>query len=475
MVRLWDYRTGSEPLPGLQHESQAGRFVTSPAGHLIATNRRSYGVDLWDAIGGEPLHNPFRHDAPLASVVFGSQGRTLASLDWSGQTRLWALPPSEAVLPDWFADFAERIVARRVTEAGEISLLARAPDEELRDMIGRGPPELVAFARWLVDAPATRPIFPGGTLTLHDYLQSLETSDSEAGLREALRLAPLHPRLLIQLAETMLTADKSVDPARRDSASYYADKASQIDPALQSRTARLLQQIDPLAGFGPKRLEFLRHHKIPIHPFPEPEGPYVNLLPHYNSGLETSWHDGTTSPINSLFGIPRGITELAGVRFDIRGVLQLSGGALQGVNKFPWPQSVPIAINRRCQKLHFLHAAAWPPPDRSTTPEIGTFIMHFADGRTARRPIQYGRDVWDWFLRDEQARKATGLAVRAPDDPLPAWHAPRPNEPYLQGAPLRTLYLSTWENPHPETAIARLDYVSTMLDPAPFLLAITAE
>ena len=37
------------------------------------------------------------------------------------------------------------------------------------------------------------------------------------------------------------------------------------------------------------------------------------------------------------------------------------------------------------------------------------------------------------------------------------------------------LYLSVWENPHPEKTVASLDYVSAMTDAAPFCAAITVE
>ena len=37
------------------------------------------------------------------------------------------------------------------------------------------------------------------------------------------------------------------------------------------------------------------------------------------------------------------------------------------------------------------------------------------------------------------------------------------------------LYLSVWENPHPEKTVASLGYVSAMTDAAPFCAAITVE
>jgi hypothetical protein len=37
------------------------------------------------------------------------------------------------------------------------------------------------------------------------------------------------------------------------------------------------------------------------------------------------------------------------------------------------------------------------------------------------------------------------------------------------------IYRSTWTNPRPDQNIVKMDFVSTMTSPAPFLIAVTAE
>ena len=55
-----------------------------------------------------------------------------------------------------------------------------------------------------------------------------------------------------------------------------------------------------------------------------------------------------------------------------------------------------------------------------------------------------------------------------------AWEGPQERWKDRPGYGVR-LYKMTWKNPHPDRVIKAIDFVSTMEDSAPFLLAITLE
>jgi hypothetical protein len=59
----------------------------------------------------------------------------------------------------------------------------------------------------------------------------------------------------------------------------------------------------------------------------------IDLSAHYNATLTRGWHPETNVAgveHNSLEELPRGLQLLAGIPFDIRGLIQLDGGSLRG-------------------------------------------------------------------------------------------------------------------------------------------------
>ena len=92
-------------------------------------------------------------------------------------------------------------------------------------------------------------------------------------------------------------------------------------------------------------------------------------------------------------------------------------------------------------------------------------MLHYADGTQKELAIDYGRDVRNWWAKDDP-KQATERAVVA-------WTGTNP-----VAADRKTtlrLYQRTWDNPLPEAEVTRLDFVSKMAKSAPFLIAITVE
>lgn len=185
----------------------------------------------------------------------------------------------------------------------------------------------------------------------------------------------------------------------------------------------------------------------------------LDLTPHYNGRLDTPWQTGGV-PNNHLANLPAGVQEFGGVRFDVRGVIQLAGRSAAEQLSVRFPQSVPgIVVGRPAARLHFLHACGWASPAGTV---VGKYTVHYANGAARDIPVTYGADVRDWWT---QAGEDAGTA-------RVAWSGRNLANP---DGPAKQLYLTTWENPLPETAIESLDFSSTLSASAPFLIAITIE
>ena len=167
---------------------------------------------------------------------------------------------------------------------------------------------------------------------------------------------------------------------------------------------------------------------------------------------------------NDLQELPEGEQTLAGVKLRVADrVIQLAGTRLPEAP----PRVEGIPVQRRANRLYILQGTQWGGtqfgvPDG--TP-IGT-LPH----SLCRRLPRHDPD------RLRRSTCATGGAARAstasPTDKSRGWDAMRPRK--RSNVYLR-LYLTVWENPHPEKTVAHLDFSSTMTAAAPFCVAITAE
>lgn len=182
----------------------------------------------------------------------------------------------------------------------------------------------------------------------------------------------------------------------------------------------------------------------------------VDLTEYYNAALQQTWHPGM--PRNSLDMLPPGLLELAGAVFDVRGIVQLSGTDLRNAGG-RYPQQINgLGIGKKCRQLHFLQAAGWHSPDGV---QIGSYRVHYADQQEVVIPIVYGEDVRDWNGSNDMSTEITHGQV--------VWSG-------INNAGLHVrLFMTTWVNPMPEQEIRSIDYISSMAQAAPFLVALTVE
>ncbi|MHB9006861.1 MAG: hypothetical protein ACYDC1_07995 [Limisphaerales bacterium] len=192
---------------------------------------------------------------------------------------------------------------------------------------------------------------------------------------------------------------------------------------------------------------------------PQTPATAIDLTPHYNGRLNHAWQAGGMAN-NHLANLPSGVQEFGGVKFDVRGVVQLSGRAAAEQLSVRFPKTVSgIAINRKVARLHFLHACGWPSEPGTV---IGHYVVTFANGETREVPIVYGQDVRDWWSQPNEA-EGSARAVWSGD-----------NLANPGGAP-KKVYLTSWDNPLPDVDIQAVEYRTTMSDSAPFLIAVTVE
>ena len=193
----------------------------------------------------------------------------------------------------------------------------------------------------------------------------------------------------------------------------------------------------------------------------DPKAPaqLLDLTPYYNAALTQSWHGGSG---NDLASLPAGVQTFVGIDFDARGIVQLRSKSPSSTN---FPAEVKgIRVRQQCQKLHFLHAAAFGTVVDEGQ-QLGTYVVHFATNQMRLEiPIVYGKTVRNWHtLGGEGENKELTVA----------WLGE--NAVSKKAGRKIRLFLTTWSNLAPSVPIESVDFVSTMATPAPFLVAITAE
>ncbi len=186
----------------------------------------------------------------------------------------------------------------------------------------------------------------------------------------------------------------------------------------------------------------------------------VNLTSFYDYSLDDWLH---AKPENHLSELPHGIFESGGVKFDVRGAIQLAGSQSLRITGVVYPERIgEIGVHCKGKKIHFLHAAAWNPDDGNLT--IGEYALQYANGERKTFPIKYLDNVADWWIRPKD------VAVALPNASV-AWEGSNPKTK-SQGFFLR-LYKYTVENPLPDVEITYLDFASNIVQSAPLLVAVT--
>jgi hypothetical protein len=203
---------------------------------------------------------------------------------------------------------------------------------------------------------------------------------------------------------------------------------------------------------------------------PAPPGKYepVSLDAKGNQKLSDNFGSGREG--NNLVALKKGLCTCGGVNFVVEEKMIQLGSSVLKVEK---PDKVEgIKVDKKLVKLHFLHATGYgsSPEGNALHIKDGTKIaeykVHYDDKTSAIVPVVYGEDVRDWWTPEGAAGVSRGKV---------AWKGE--NEVSKEFMRHLRLYLTSWDNPHPEKTVVAIDYIRSDSDTAaaPFCVAVTAE
>jgi len=187
------------------------------------------------------------------------------------------------------------------------------------------------------------------------------------------------------------------------------------------------------------------------------EKQYVDLGPFYNFSLSEEIHGkpGNTIPLKP------GINYYNGVKFDVRGIVQLASNVSFEKSHIHYPEKITgIPVNYLADSLCFLHSSAWESEKGKDVVEIN---IHYANGETRKLTIRNQEDVEDWWFHPENSIFPANAEL--------AWEGS--NERVKGLGFILKLYRYTWVNPLPNVEITSIDLVSSMNDTGYMLYGIS--
>jgi hypothetical protein len=461
-VSLWRIPSGT-PVAVITNALAPATF--SPDGTLLATPRaKGPGIDVWNVTGGAP-RLVLTAQPSGAGVQFSPDSSMVAfSSSEDSLIRVWAVPSGRLLAT--LTGHKRAMIQLSFSTDGR-TLASLADDRTLIFW-------QVATGRELMRLPMPVEDVQGHELAFSTDGRSLAAWRYDArGILTRLWFAPT-------LAEIAVAEGQDYRSLANDSITWYAvskalEKQGRLQEAVDAlhavvrqsahqpdldrlrkgalqRRAELLVQLGQLSEAATNNLEAL---DLPPRDSRAPPQ-CIDLGPYYNAALD--WNSLYFEIPGQTFlpELPRGVQVLPGssdVPFDLRGVVQLNNDlGFPGI-----PRAVTnIVVLRKCHRLNFLHATQ--SSEVSTGTQIGTYILHFSDGKQEEFPIIYGREVCDWAPATNAPSDGEGGRV--------AWKGTNTNN---------RVYMSAWENPRPEIEVTTLDFVSAMSRCGPFLIALTAE
>jgi hypothetical protein len=158
----------------------------------------------------------------------------------------------------------------------------------------------------------------------------------------------------------------------------------------------------------------------------------LDLSPHYNAYLDEPWLPFL--PDNDLKRLPQGTQEFGGMRFDVRGLIQLKGTKLLAVTNV------------------------------TDGAKVASYVVNYQSGAQTEIPILFARDVKNlWY----------DPIFPDPGEARDVWKGEN-RAAAAQNCMIR-IFLTSWKNPWKDQPIESLSLVSAMGETAPFVIAITVE
>ncbi len=463
--------TRLDTLPDAERTTTASRRATEPAklvkllrGDLdwIVTASYDHTARIWDADTGQPITPPLRHGDRLAQATFSNDGRWVVTASWDATVRLWSATTGGPITPP--IRLGEGVRDARLSAKGRF-LVAASGSTACVWHLGREerPVEELDVATRLLSghpADAEGPVLP---FDVKEAWRALKAQPAESSAERSTAARAWHRRALAQ----------ALDRLDLCAARFHADHLFTLTPG--DDTARALRARLDCIPAGSTTSDFAiaeaiaeARSRIPPAAADTPDN-LIDLSNYYTRPLadapDTDWPVETYN----LSTLARGVQVLAGVKFDLRGMVRLLGNDASNDRSTAAQRMAAgehisgIRIARCCRRLHFLHGTGWV---ETAGKEIAQYVIHYADGEVARRPVRYDNDVRNfiWLTPGDLAEHPDAVRAWTGTNALTAEN----------GLSLR-LYKSVWENPRPDVPVASVDFVSTMTACHPFLIAMTAE
>ncbi len=123
-----------------------------------------------------------------------------------------------------------------------------------------------------------------------------------------------------------------------------------------------------------------------------------------------------------------------------------------------------IEVEKMFKKLYIFHGAGLQDGTHTGNGVVlGRYEVEYEDESRATIPIVDGKDMHEWWRDDPKSLSRAKLA----------WVGMNPKTRLFLKS-LR-LYVTLWENPHPDKRVRAIDFISTTTHAAPFCLAMTVE
>lgn len=519
LARVWDLQSGVEVLRLAGHRHAVMGVAFSPDGRRIATGSADRTVKIWDAVTGRELLGFVAHPRVVNRVRFSPDGTRLATSSWDGTARIW--DSTRATLLATLEGHGQPV--RDLVYRGDGRLLATAgADGTARtwEAAGGKPVRVFRGHERSVEAVGFSP--DGETLVTASLDGTLKLWDVRSGeVRRTLGgrtpfrgvvFTPDGKRLIASNSETSAAVGRStagiwdVETGLEmltipglEGGWECMDLSRDGGRMLSSGSDRYLRITETLpwknSSYGsmrgrelPERIRSLSESRFRVSsvaegstrglggeswiPFGKAGGPWpardpststnaLDLTPYYNGWLDVAWEPARRLDLveNDLFELEPGLKRWGGVEFDVRGVIQLANEQAEYVRRYP--QSVPgIAVGRRCQRLHFIHAGSHGVTAGS---RIGTYVLHYADGGRVELPVVTDQDLFGWWGKHGRLGPGASVVWNGSSDSARLW-----NEQ------LRLVH-RVWDNPRPEIPIREIELRSVKNYSAPLVLAVTLE
>ncbi len=507
-ARIWDTATAKLLALPLPHDQAVRRGEFSPDGRRVATVSEDNLTRVWDADTGQPLTPPISHAASADVSAFSGSGRYFLTVHPEYLACVWDLhqerspPVLLKPLSGAPADVAARgrvVVSKAANNLIRVQSMGGALNVPLHPISLKTVPMQMWFdatSRFVIvegevakvqvweaasGAPIT-PLVPSRyTLDENEFknvklpLAGLPPADAtelaqllsgsrldETGGWTSLKfeeLAPAWERLSRKypslfrnsvvdcLAWHRLEAEAAQGEGDWTSAAFHWQKLRAAQPTNREFAERHEYALKCLAKAAESARNYTERRRV-IPPRDPQAGPRLIDLTDYYTGPP-------------MKGLQVGLQTLAGVHFDVRGVVTLFGwnAELRGFHR---PEQVTgLKVQQRCERMHLLHTAGWTSEIEGEA--MAVLVVTYANGQIEKITIQTLVQVAeDW-----------SSTLSAPKQAQVAWVGTNPLANSLQRC--TRLFKYTWRNPHPDWEISQIDLVSTKSHASYELVAMTLE